>query len=107
MEKNEICTVGEQILLFSASVKHSNICSILAKERTIILARSEFPIQGVHEISRQFRYALPHFTCQVSQKVVLVAPTLVALKREVIPVRVLNLKNKPKYYGQRRCYCYV
>ncbi|GBM64247.1 hypothetical protein AVEN_167272-1 [Araneus ventricosus] len=33
---------------------------------------------------------------QVSQKVVLVAATLVHLEREAIPIRVLNLNNKPK-----------
>ncbi|GBL75459.1 hypothetical protein AVEN_194636-1 [Araneus ventricosus] len=36
------------------------------------------------------------FNSQVSQNDVLVAATLVDLKREAIPVRVLNLKNKPK-----------
>ncbi|GBN76508.1 Retrovirus-related Pol polyprotein from transposon 297 [Araneus ventricosus] len=36
------------------------------------------------------------FPGQVSQKGVLVAATLVDLKREAIPVRVLNLDNKPK-----------
>ncbi|GBO05720.1 hypothetical protein AVEN_172029-1 [Araneus ventricosus] len=37
-----------------------------------------------------------HSTSQVSQKGVLVVATLVVLKREDLPVRVLNLKNKPK-----------
>ncbi|GBM06338.1 hypothetical protein AVEN_121381-1 [Araneus ventricosus] len=53
-------------------------------------------MQGVPEISGQFRYAVTDFPSQVSQKVVVVATTLVDLKREAIPVRVLNLKNKPK-----------
>ncbi|GBM95331.1 Retrovirus-related Pol polyprotein from transposon 297 [Araneus ventricosus] len=44
----------------------------------------------------KFRYALTDSPSQVSQKVVLVAATLVDLKREAIPVRVLNLGNKPK-----------
>ncbi|GBN23809.1 hypothetical protein AVEN_54962-1 [Araneus ventricosus] len=39
---------------------------------------------------------LTELLCQVSQKGILVAATLVDLKRETIPVRVLNLKNKPK-----------
>ncbi|GBN32016.1 hypothetical protein AVEN_210481-1 [Araneus ventricosus] len=41
LEKNEIRTVGEEIPLFSASAQHSNLCSILAKERTIIPSSSE------------------------------------------------------------------
>ncbi|GBN17969.1 hypothetical protein AVEN_161553-1 [Araneus ventricosus] len=53
-------------------------------------------MQGVPKISGQFRYAIIDFPSQVSQKGVLVAATLVDLKREVIPFRVLNLKNKPK-----------
>ncbi|GBL77329.1 Retrovirus-related Pol polyprotein from transposon 297 [Araneus ventricosus] len=40
--------------------------------------------------------AVTDFPNQVSQKGVLVAATLVDLKREAIPVRVLNLDNKPK-----------
>ncbi|GBN29169.1 hypothetical protein AVEN_88190-1 [Araneus ventricosus] len=96
LEKNEILTVGEEIPLFSASVQHSKLCSVLAKERTIIPARSECLMQGDSEISGQFRYAVTDFPSQVSQKGVLVEGTLVDLKREVIPVRVLNLKNKPK-----------
>ncbi|GBO32286.1 Retrovirus-related Pol polyprotein from transposon 297 [Araneus ventricosus] len=41
------------------------------------------------------------FSSQVSQKGVLVAGTLVDLKREAIPVRVLNLDNKPKTVDKR------
>ncbi|GBM58366.1 hypothetical protein AVEN_169845-1, partial [Araneus ventricosus] len=96
LEKNEIRTGEEEIPLFSSSVQHSKLCSVLAKERNIIPARSECLIQGVPEISGQFRYAVTDFPSQVSQKGVLVTATLVDLKREVIPVRVLNLKNKPK-----------
>ncbi|GBM45318.1 Retrovirus-related Pol polyprotein from transposon 297 [Araneus ventricosus] len=69
---------------------------VLAKEKTIIPARSECLIQGVPEASEKFRYAVTDFPSQVSQKGVLVAATLVDLKREAIPVRVLNLDNKPK-----------
>ncbi|GBM64261.1 hypothetical protein AVEN_167285-1 [Araneus ventricosus] len=66
------------------------------KKRTIIPARSECLIQGVPEVSEQFRYAVTDFPSQVSQKGVLVAAALVHLEREAIPVRVLNLNNKPK-----------
>ncbi|GBN99011.1 Retrovirus-related Pol polyprotein from transposon 297 [Araneus ventricosus] len=52
--------------------------------------------EGVPEVSEKFRYAVTDFSSQVSQKGVLVAATLVDLKREAIPVRVLNLDNKPK-----------
>ncbi|GBM65528.1 hypothetical protein AVEN_83380-1 [Araneus ventricosus] len=37
------------------------------------------------------------FPSQVSQEGVLVAATLVDLEREAIPIRVLNLNNKPKF----------
>ncbi|GBM15017.1 Retrovirus-related Pol polyprotein from transposon 297 [Araneus ventricosus] len=96
LEKNEIRTGGEEIPLFSASVQHSKLCSVLVKKRTIIPARSECLIQGIPEAPGQFRYAVTDFPSQVSQKGVLVAATLVDLEMEVIPVRVLNLNNKPK-----------
>ncbi|GBM21041.1 hypothetical protein AVEN_5757-1 [Araneus ventricosus] len=96
LEKNEIQTGGEEIPLFSASVQHSKSCSVFAKKRTIIPARSECLIQGVPEVPGQLRYAVTDFNSQVSQKGVLVAATLVDLEREAIPIRVLNLNNKPK-----------
>ncbi|GBM22684.1 hypothetical protein AVEN_144461-1 [Araneus ventricosus] len=96
LEKNEIWTGGEEIPLFSASAEHSKLCSILDKKKTIIPARSECLIQGVPEVSGQFRYAVTDFPSQVSQKCILVEATLVDLKREAIPVRVLILDNKPK-----------
>ncbi|GBM44268.1 Retrovirus-related Pol polyprotein from transposon 297, partial [Araneus ventricosus] len=96
LEKNEIRTGGEEIPLFSASVQHLKSCSVLAKKRTIIPARSECLIQGVPEVHEQFRYAVTDFPSEVSQKGVLVAAALVDLEREAIPVRVLNLNNKPK-----------
>ncbi|GBM39863.1 hypothetical protein AVEN_45816-1 [Araneus ventricosus] len=89
-------TGGEKIPLFSATVQHSKSCSVLAKKRTIIPARSECLIQGVPEVPGQFRYAVTNFPSQASQKGVLVAATLVDLEIEAIPVRVLNLNNKPK-----------
>ncbi|GBM39276.1 Transposon Ty3-I Gag-Pol polyprotein [Araneus ventricosus] len=96
LEKNEIRTGGEEIPLFSASGKHSKSCSVLAKKRTIIPARSECLIQGIPEVPGQFRYAVTDFHSQVPQKGVLVAATLVDLERKAIPVRVLNLNNTPK-----------
>ncbi|GBM15592.1 hypothetical protein AVEN_95234-1 [Araneus ventricosus] len=74
LEKNEIRTGGEEIPLFSASAEH-------LKESQKFLENSD---------------AVTDFPSQVSQKAVLVAATLVDLKREAIPVRVLNLNNKPK-----------
>ncbi|GBO01473.1 hypothetical protein AVEN_222616-1, partial [Araneus ventricosus] len=59
-------------------------------------SRSECLIQGVPEASGKFRYAVTDFPSQISQKGVLVAATLVDLKKEAIPVRVLNLDHKPK-----------
>ncbi|GBO14414.1 Retrovirus-related Pol polyprotein from transposon opus [Araneus ventricosus] len=41
LEENEIRTGREEIPLFSASVQHSKSCSMLAKKRTIIPARTE------------------------------------------------------------------
>ncbi|GBM40902.1 Retrovirus-related Pol polyprotein from transposon 297 [Araneus ventricosus] len=96
LEKNEIRTGGEEIPLFSASLQHSKSCCVLAKKRTIIPARSECHIQGVPEVPGQFRYAVTDFPSYVSQKGVLVAATFVDLEMEAIPVRVLNLNNKPK-----------
>ncbi|GBL74018.1 hypothetical protein AVEN_230933-1 [Araneus ventricosus] len=92
LEKNEIRTGGEEIPLFSASAEDSKLCSVLVKEKTIIPARSECLIQGVPEASGKFRYAVTDFPSQVSQKDVLVATTLVDLKKEAIPVRALNLE---------------
>ncbi|GBM86161.1 hypothetical protein AVEN_48175-1 [Araneus ventricosus] len=77
LEKNEIRTGGEEIPLFSASAEDSKLCSVSAKEKTIIPARSECLIQGVPEVSGKFRYAVTDFPSQVSQK-------------------VLNLDHKPK-----------
>ncbi|GBM89895.1 Retrovirus-related Pol polyprotein from transposon 412 [Araneus ventricosus] len=96
LEKKEIRTGGEEIPLFSASAEDSKLCSVLAKEKTIIPARSECLIPGVSEASGKFRYAVTDFPSQVSQKSVLVVATLVDLKKEAIPVRVLNLDHKPK-----------
>ncbi|GBM88745.1 hypothetical protein AVEN_186235-1 [Araneus ventricosus] len=107
LEKNEIRTGGEEIPLFSASAEHSKLCSVLAKEKTIIPASSECLINGVPEVSGKFRYAVTDIPSQISQKGVLVAATLVDLKREAIPDRVLNLDNKPQDRRQRSCYCDV
>ncbi|GBN36312.1 Retrovirus-related Pol polyprotein from transposon 412, partial [Araneus ventricosus] len=96
LEKNEIRTGGEEIPLFSASADDSKLCTVLAKEKTIIPARSECLIQGIPEASGKFRYAVTDFPSEVSQKGVLVAATLVDLKKGAIPVRVLNLDHKPK-----------
>ncbi|GBO17950.1 hypothetical protein AVEN_43136-1 [Araneus ventricosus] len=96
LEKNEIRTGGEDIPLFSDSAEHSKLCSVLAKEKTIMPARSECLIQEIPEVSGKFRYVVTSFPSQVSQKGVLVAAILVDLKREAIPVRVLNWDNKPK-----------
>ncbi|GBL78715.1 hypothetical protein AVEN_65273-1 [Araneus ventricosus] len=95
LEKNETRTGGEEIPLFSACVQYSKSCSVLAKKKTTIPARSECLIQGVSEVPGQFRYAVTDFPSQVSQKGILVAATLVDLEIETIPVRVLNLNNKP------------
>ncbi|GBM10836.1 hypothetical protein AVEN_42101-1 [Araneus ventricosus] len=69
LEKNKLRTGGEEeIPLYSASVQHSQSCSVLAKKRTIIPARSECLIQGVPEVLGQFRYAVMDFPSQISQK---------------------------------------
>ncbi|GBM33146.1 hypothetical protein AVEN_83662-1 [Araneus ventricosus] len=86
LEKNEIWTGGEEIPLFSASAQHSKSCSVLAKKRTIIIARSECLIKGVPEVPEQFRYTVTDFPSQVSQKGILVTAALVDLEREAIPV---------------------
>ncbi|GBM82951.1 hypothetical protein AVEN_68101-1 [Araneus ventricosus] len=86
---------GNSFVFSQSSAEHSKLCSVFSKDKTIIPARSECLIQGVPEVSIKFRYAVTEFPSQVSQKGVLVAATLVDLKREAIPVRVLNLDNIP------------
>ncbi|GBL91303.1 hypothetical protein AVEN_203458-1 [Araneus ventricosus] len=61
LEKNETRTGREEIPLFSASAEHSKLCSVLAKEKTIIPERSECLIQGVPEVYGKFRYAVTDF----------------------------------------------
>ncbi|GBM05469.1 hypothetical protein AVEN_94763-1 [Araneus ventricosus] len=96
LEKNKIRSGGEEIPLSSASVQHSKSCSVLAKKRFIIPARSEYLIQGVPEVPGEYRYSVTDFPSQACQKGVLVAATLFDLEMAAIPVRVLNLNNKPK-----------
>ncbi|GBM88893.1 hypothetical protein AVEN_134152-1 [Araneus ventricosus] len=70
------------------------LSGIAVKERTIpfcFCERKTTPCFEATKFSLQ-----PGSESQVSQKGVLVAATLVDLKREVLPVRALNLKNKPK-----------
>ncbi|GBM33057.1 hypothetical protein AVEN_126059-1 [Araneus ventricosus] len=80
IEKNEIRTGVEEIPLLSASAEL---------------------IQGVPEVSEQFRYALTDFL-MISQKGVLVAATLVDLKgsRSRSRIRTIN-----KDRGPMDCYC--
>ncbi|GBN70184.1 Retrovirus-related Pol polyprotein from transposon 297 [Araneus ventricosus] len=73
LEKNEIRTGGEEIPLSSTSAEHSKLCSVLAKDKTIIPARSECLIQGVPEASGKFRYAVTDFPSEVSQKGAVIA----------------------------------
>ncbi|GFS86176.1 retrovirus-related Pol polyprotein from transposon 297 [Nephila pilipes] len=96
LERNEIRTRGEEIPLFSANIEFPKLCSVFAKEKTIIPARSECLIRGVTKASKHFRYAVTNSPSQISEKGVLVAATLVNLKKETIPVRILNMDNKPK-----------
>ncbi|GFT05073.1 CCHC-type domain-containing protein [Nephila pilipes] len=96
LEKNEILTGGEEIPLFSANIEFPKLCSVFAKEKTVIPARSEYLIRGVTKASEHFRYAVTNSLSQISEKGVLVAATLVDLKKETIPVRILNMDNKPK-----------
>ncbi|GBM92433.1 Retrovirus-related Pol polyprotein from transposon 297 [Araneus ventricosus] len=72
-EKNEIRTGGEEIPLFLASAEHSKLYSVLAKEKTIIPARSECLIQEVPEVSGKFKYAVTDFPSQVSRKGAVIA----------------------------------
>ncbi|GFS86976.1 retrovirus-related Pol polyprotein from transposon 412 [Nephila pilipes] len=96
LERNEVRTGGEEIPLFSANIEFPKLCSVFAKEKTVIPARSECLIRGVTKASEHFRYAVTGSSSQISEKGVLVAATLVDLKKETIPVRILNMDNKPK-----------
>ncbi|GBO33608.1 hypothetical protein AVEN_267113-1 [Araneus ventricosus] len=51
LEKSEIRRGVDEIPLFSTNAEHSKLCSLLAKEKTTIPAKSECPIQGVPEVS--------------------------------------------------------
>ncbi|GFT06638.1 uncharacterized protein NPIL_646911 [Nephila pilipes] len=68
----------------------------ISKEKTVIPARSECLIRGVAKASEHFRYAVTNSPNQISEKGVLFKATLVDLKKETIPVRILNMDNKPK-----------
>ncbi|GFU48754.1 retrovirus-related Pol polyprotein from transposon opus [Nephila pilipes] len=96
LERNEIRTRGEEIPLFSANIEFPKLCSVFAKEKTVIPARSECLIRGVAKASEHFRYAVTNSPSQISEKGVLVAATLVDLKKETIPIQILNMDNKPK-----------
>ncbi|GFS70930.1 retrovirus-related Pol polyprotein from transposon 297 [Nephila pilipes] len=96
LERNEIRTGGDEIPLFSANIEFPKLFSVFAKEKTVIPARSECLIQGVTKASEHFRYAVTNSPSQISEKGVLVAATLVDFKKETIPVRILNIDNKPK-----------
>ncbi|GFT78669.1 uncharacterized protein NPIL_518731, partial [Nephila pilipes] len=96
LDRNEIRTRGEEIPFFSANIEFPKLCSVFAKEKTVIPARSECLIRGVTKASEHFRYAVTNSSSQISEKGVLVAATLVDLKKKTIPVRILNMDNKPK-----------
>ncbi|GFS64075.1 transposon Ty3-I Gag-Pol polyprotein, partial [Nephila pilipes] len=96
LERNEIRTGGEEIPLFSANIEFPKLCSVFAKEKNVIPARSECLIRGVTKASEHFRYAVTDSSSQISEKGVLVAATLVDLKKETIPARILSMDNKPK-----------
>ncbi|GFT13973.1 transposon Ty3-I Gag-Pol polyprotein [Nephila pilipes] len=87
---------GRKIPLFSANIEIPKLCSVFAKEKTVIPARSECLIRGVTKASEHFRYVVTNSSSQISKKGVLVAATLVDLKEKTIPVRILNMDNKPK-----------
>ncbi|GFT55463.1 transposon Ty3-I Gag-Pol polyprotein [Nephila pilipes] len=96
LERNEIQTGGEEIPSFSANIEFPKLCSVFAKEKTVIPARSECLIRGVTKASEHFKYAVTNSPSQISEKGVLIAATLVDLKKETILVRILNMDNKPK-----------
>ncbi|KAF8786015.1 hypothetical protein HNY73_011494 [Argiope bruennichi] len=79
--------------------KFESLCNMLEKLLNNRDGEKNIPRRnpnGVPEVSAQFRYAVTDFPSQVSEKGVLVAVSQVSLKTEAIPVRVLNLNNKPK-----------
>ncbi|GFT57900.1 transposon Ty3-I Gag-Pol polyprotein [Nephila pilipes] len=96
LDRNEIRTGEEEIPLFSANIEFQKLCSVFAKEKTVIPARSECLIRGITKASEHFRYAVTNSSSQISEKGVLVAATLVDLKKKTIPVRILNMDNEPK-----------
>ncbi|GFT92042.1 CCHC-type domain-containing protein [Nephila pilipes] len=73
LEINEIRAGGEEISLFSDNIEFPKLCSVFAKEKTVIPARSECLIRGVTKASEHFRYAVTNSPCQISEKGVHVA----------------------------------
>ncbi|GFU46007.1 retrovirus-related Pol polyprotein from transposon 297 [Nephila pilipes] len=96
LERKEIRRGGEEIPLFSGNIEFPKLCPKFAKEKTVIPASSECLIRGVTKTSEHFRYAVTNSPSQSSEKGVLVAATLVDLKKETVPVRILNMDNKPE-----------
>ncbi|GFT02905.1 retrovirus-related Pol polyprotein from transposon 297 [Nephila pilipes] len=86
LERYEIRTGGEEIPLFSANIEFPKLCFVFAKEKTVIPVRSKCLIRGVTKASEHFRYAVTNSSSQISEKYVLVAATLVDLKKKTIPI---------------------
>ncbi|GBO44456.1 hypothetical protein AVEN_98108-1 [Araneus ventricosus] len=80
--------------VFSQCTSFKVVLHIAEKENNTSKIRRSYSRST--EVPGQFRYAVTNFPSQVSQKGVLVAAALVDMEMEAIPVRVLNLNNKPK-----------
>ncbi|GBL99438.1 Transposon Ty3-I Gag-Pol polyprotein [Araneus ventricosus] len=88
------CLAGRRLPSLNKAPEEGPRVSSLSGKKLTLLRRIylRYPVFNVGG----YRYAVTDFPRHVSQKVILVAAALVNLEREAIPVRVLNLNNKPK-----------
>lgn len=96
LEKNEIRTKGEEIPLLSSAANKSEPCPVIARQKIIIPARSEYLARGVLASPANYRYAVTDFSNSTSPAGILIAASLVDLQRSTIPIRILNVTDRAK-----------
>jgi len=94
LDKNEVRAKGEEIPLLTSKVEDTAVSTVMAKGKFKIPPRSEFLLEGITELVQSYRYAVTDSPTS-APKGILVAASLVDLKNDVIPVRVLNVSDKP------------
>lgn len=97
-KNNSLHSTSEDVTLFQVGTGDITSCrQITAKMDLTIPARTEVFLVGSADEHDNFRLGLTEFPdCTNFPKGVMVASTLVDLSQESIPVRVLNISDKPK-----------